>query len=35
MRVRSAYVLSNGSKVCDRWKEYFDGPLNVSVGELR
>ena len=23
-------VLSYGSQVCDRWKEYFDGLLNVS-----
>ena len=23
-------VLSEGSEVCERWKEYFDGLLNVS-----
>ena len=27
---RSGRVLSNGSEVCDRWKEYFDGLLSVS-----
>ena len=26
----SGRVLSNGTEVCDRWKEYFDGLLNVS-----
>ena len=26
----SGCVLLNGTKVCDRWKEYFDGLLNVS-----
>ena len=24
-------VLSKSSEVCERWKEYFDGLLNVSV----
>ena len=28
----SGRVLSKGSEVCDRWKEYFDGLLNVSEG---
>ena len=27
---RSGSVLSNGSEVCDIWKQYFDGLLNVS-----
>ena len=30
MKDGSGRVLSNGSEVCDRWKEYFDGLLNVS-----
>ena len=30
MKDEGGRVLSNGSKVCDRWKEYFDGQLNVS-----
>ena len=31
----SGRVLSNSSEVCDRWKDYFGGLLNVRVGELR
>ena len=26
----TGHALSNGSEVCDRWKEYFDGLLNIS-----
>ena len=26
----SGRLLSNGSEVCDRWNDYFNGLLNVS-----
>ena len=30
LKDESGRQLSNGTEVCDRWKEYFDGLLNVS-----